>query len=512
MLDLAADKRCQALEAKLAFYANQVKERQIDRRQYIKTYGTAFEVNSKFPYPYNDRTEAHLINQIDAYLLSFSEKDQQQVNGHLLWQYKKYFCEPFAKHAKLLATRAIMAYPLSDNDKINFLDYLFRSNKQYDLDKRVIFKLAEYDVKQNPELTNRLFTKAVSYFENNPRKDDKYVDLVYGMFNIFSERANGISSKSVANYADIYFKMAERTSVVLPPWPLGKLATRTETAVKLAASGQKKAIDKDAIRQIFQAYSAHVMATKEFNQVLGAQMYDLGRVALKNYDYNRDEVAALVSAIRPSETDEKGRKLRPSKKTTGMRIIADRLDAFYEQLLKDREVCQPQFNNPLHGVDIDALGFSPSRHQVLGYANYLFEYAAFNPQKEVQTADLMKLMQKHAAGRRLDRIEATLFSEGKKQKNLDKSLVLDVATAYANSVDIVHPEYGSLNEHLGQQMTEMFKDITANYGYSKTEVKKVAEQLSQGASGDKYFKNMGEAVIRSYIVSRQRSARLAKTL
>lgn len=487
MPDMEHDINYQKIKQKIGEYAEKVKVRQIERSNYIKNFGYSFEVNAKFPYPYDDYTESHLINRIDSYLLSFNEKEREEVNGCLLEEYKRYFCTPFAKHAKELAAIAIKAHPLSDECKINFLDYLFSSGKHDDFDKKALYKLTEYDPNQNPRLTNLLYNRAVAYLESKTRRDDKYVEPIAGMLNIFADRVRDVPAEAVINYAKVYFALADKASTPLKPWVLGKLATKTPMAKEIIVGGTKKRIDKETMRRIFAAYAEHTAKNSIFNVNLGHSMFELARVAFDNYGYTRAEADAIVATVRSQTIDENGKKMRPNRRIAGLACLVEKLSKLPI--------------NPLER-DINDPSFIPNRHQVMDYAKYLFEYAAYNVNKKVDADNLMILMQKHAKGRGLDVIPATLFSEARKKKALDKDLVLEVADAYSASVELVDSEYGDFNEHLGVQMTTMFKDIVSHYGYTAQEAKEVSCRLAKGADGDKRFKDMSAEIVQAHTVSR----------
>ena len=261
MLDLSKDPRCQSIEKKLDFYAEKARQWQIDRRRYVDhNYGNKFQFSDNKPYPYDDDTERRMLNDINQYLLTFDGQDRAQVNGHLLWKYKEYFSQPFAKHAIRLVTMSVMEHPLSDNDKAKFLEYIFSSGKQYEFDNFILYKLASFDPDKNPQINNRLYTKAIGYFDSHPRKNEKFVHLVYGMFKSFTGRVQQVSPEAVVNYAKIYFAMTERTSKKLSAAPLLRLLMKTPTALAEREQWGYDGIDTEAVnpahdRRIYYPYS-----------------------------------------------------------------------------------------------------------------------------------------------------------------------------------------------------------------------------------------------------------------
>ena len=513
MLDLSKDQRCQSIEKKLDFYAEKARQWQIDRRRYVDhNYGNKFQFSDNKPYPYDDDTERRMLNDINRYLLTFDGQDRAQVNGHLLWKYKEYFSQPFAKHAIRLVTMSVMEHPLSDNDKAKFLEYIFSSGKQYEFDNFILYKLASFDPDKNPQINNRLYTKAIGYFDSHPRKNEKFVHLVYGMFKSFTGRVQQVSPEAVVNYAKIYFAMTERTSKKLSAAPLLRLLMKTPTALAEREQWGYDGIDTEAVKQVFASYKEHVMKEKTFNPRLGQQMQELARFIIKDYCYGKSSAEALIAAVRPPAVDEQGHKIRRNGKTEALEQFGNDLQSYFTTLHDQRNLNYLQRENPLKGIDIDAADFKPEQDLVRAYASYLFDYAAYNTGEDVGGGKLMQLLQKNAAVRRLGVIPATLFSEEKKIKAVDKELVLDIAKTYASSVGKSGDDSDSLNYSLGEAMLGMFKDIVVNYNYAPKEVEALTGALTEGSGGADYLQEMSKRISGAYVSSKIAAERNSRFL
>lgn len=225
-------------------------------------------------------------------------------------------------------------------------------------------------------------------------------------------------------------------------------------------------------------------------------MMHLAQAALENYNYTQDEVSALFDAVRAHNTPKNIKKNKEK---------ADRLDNLTQRL---------SFVpiNPFAGTDVNDSSFRPTDANVLAYAGYLFKYAAYHTDKEIPTDTLMNLLKRNASLKRLDIVEASLFSEARKIKAVDKSLVLKITQSYASSVRYNDVYLSDLNFAFGGRMSEMFKDIVTNYNYNGREARALTNILATGCEGDAYFKNMGDNVFKAYtLAQRRRSRALAKT-
>lgn len=490
MLDLNHDAACIRLNRRIADYADAVRTRQINKAHYLKNFGSPFDCNERFPYPYDDDAERHLFNAIDAYLLRFDEHERAEANGHFLRQYQTYLTHPFAKHARELAIFSIKNHPLQDEDKINFLEYLLSSGKYVDFDKKTLFKLADYNPSFYLQRTNRLYNRAFAKLLRSSKDQQGQVDLLYGMLNNFADRVETLSSEAAVNYAELYFKLSDVSAKPLSPWLLGKLALK---ASQTPSEGEncKKALDKNVMNLIFASYVKHVIHSKNFNENLETSMFELARAALENCDYTPKEAGSLLDTF----------KVRNNKKRSqSNREKEERL----ENLARRLSVVPI---NPFAGVNVDDSSFKVTDANVLAYAEYLFKFAAYHTDQHVETDTLMHLLKRNASLKRLDIVEASLFSEARKIQAVDKALVLKVADAYASSVHYNDACYGDLNFDFGRRMSEMFKDVVSNYNYNGRDVRKLANVLATGCDNDPYFKEMGDAVFKSYTLAQRRRSR-----
>lgn len=493
MPDFENDVRCIKLDKKIGYYADAVRDRQIDRAQYLKKFGHTFDVHNRFPYPYDDDAERRLINEIDSYLLSFPEGQRAEVNGHFLKEYRHYLSTPFAKHARELAMWAVRSHPLTDKDKLDFLDYLYASNKYEDFDKRTLYKLADYNPNDCLEATNRLYVRALSSLGKTKRKKDDDVAFIKGMLNVFAEKVDTVSPDMAVNYAKIYFRLADKTSKILTPWILGKLATKTPQAKASQYSGQKKSLDKETINLIFAAYVEHTTQSKEFNENLAEAMFMLAETAVENYEYTPPEAKKLIDIVRGGIPNNK----RETDRNKGLEMLAGRLG--YLPV------------NPLAGIDLRADTFRPTNAYILGYAGYLCHYAAYYPGKKVAVEDLRYLLEKHAHSRRLDIEEATLFAPARKKKAVDRALVLEIASIYGESLRETDAAYCDVNEDFRGNMAKMFKDIVADYNYNGYEARVLSNAVSSGSKGTPYSQKTGKDIFAAYTAAYKRRYRAAKS-
>lgn len=497
MSDFENDSECIRLDKKLNHYAEAVRKRQIERRKHIARLGNCFDINSRYPYPYGDKEERQLINEIDTYLLSFDEKDRAEVNAHFLREYKEYLKTPFAKHARELAVVAIKVHPLNDKDKIDFLEYLFESGKYRDFDKKTLFKLADYDPNFHLPQTNRMYTQAVNSISGNKEKAAEDVVLLSGMLNACADRIDNFSSEAVVNYAGLYFRLADKADGYLSPNLLGRLAM--ETSYETMPNGEYmriRTLDKSRLNLIFGAYVNYVQKTNKFNEYLADSMFVLAREAINRYDYTPKEANALVDVVRSGNSSSKSKKLQARNEG-----LAD---------LVRKMASVPV--NPLAGKDIQSSDFKATAAKVHDYAEYLCDYAAYYKDEKVSVSHLKALLLQNASLCRLDIVEASLFSEAKKIKGVDKALVLDIAKTYASSVNCIDEqyEYSEFNSDFNKEMTEMFTDFVMHYNYNGREARRLADTLAEGAGRHPYFVETGNKVFNSYQSAQRRRYRAAK--
>ncbi len=222
---------CIEIEEKIDRYAENTRNWQISRSNYVKQFGNKFDFSERHDYPYDDRAEALLFRDVNGYLYGLDENERELANGRLLWHYKSYFGHPFEKHSVNLVANSVMIHPLSDATKIQFLEYLFKVDKQDLFDDKILYKLSNYNPNANMEATNRLYNKALLYFDGAARKNDKKIATIFGMFREFSRNVKSISPEAVVSYAQIYFKLADRTDRALDAAILKDFAIKTPDAL-----------------------------------------------------------------------------------------------------------------------------------------------------------------------------------------------------------------------------------------------------------------------------------------
>ena len=501
MLDLKNDPRCQAIENKLDEYARGTKEWVVSRSNYVRAQlGNKYQFKDNVPYPYDDDRERLMMNDINRYLLSFEDDDRKQVNGHLLWKYKDYFGQPFAKHAVRLVSMSVAEHPLSDSNKIKFLEYIFACGKYKEFDPVVLYKLAVFNPKDNPHACNRLYIKTMRYFRQKKRKNDAFARLALGMFKSFAGNLSEILAEDAVNFSRIYFEIIERlpdAQLQQQPErqihiPLLNMVTKTPQALADKEQWDEEFADTKVLRDIFAAYKTHVMEEDKFNPYLGVRMMLLAQKVLQNYPCGKNDVDDWIAAVRPPDIGGgNGRKIRKNQKLIGLQKVADGIEACFNEV-RERQILQYLGReDPLKNVDIWASGFEPDEKMVLDYASYLFDYAAFFRDETVKTDKLMVLLQKNAAARRLDTIPATLFSKEKKIKAVDKNLVLDIARKYAVSINDSNDDFSNLNYSLGGGMCELFTELAVNYNYAPKDTKALADVLIRESKGSEFLQEMG---------------------
>ncbi len=446
---------CIEIEEKLERYAEATKDWHIARRHYTSQYGNKYDFNDMNPYPYDDETERVMISNINAYLYSLDDHEQKLANGRLLFHYKDYLSQPFAKHAVDLISHSIALFPLKDDDKVQFLEYLFKADKQDEFNPRILYKLANYNPNDNLEATNRLYNKAQAYFDGTARKNDKKVAILYGMFRVFAQNVEGVTPEAAVNYAEIYFGMADRSSKGLEATVLKDLAIKTPKSLELARQCKDAAVvDKEVIKGIFRAYGKHVNSHSSFNEELAKQMEVFAQDVIKVYQYNLQEAMDLVDAVRPPELDEKGKKIRDSKKRTALSEMAERLESFVDK-------SDFRKSNPIRDIDRDNPPRDLGNDRVVDYATYLFGTARRFKNVDFKTAGLYSLMTRSG--------------------DIDKELVLDVASTYADTYTAKALDEGLYNSSFHEKMTRMFQHIVTEYDYSAGEVNELTHRLSKGA-------------------------------
>ena len=473
MSEISEDPRCQKIERELDYYADKTRAWQIERSRYVKRGdGNKFKYANFNPYPYDDIVERRMVNQIDEYLLSFGEKERAEVNGHFLWKYKEYFSQPFAKHAVNLLEKHITSYPLSDANKIKFLEYLFKYQDEtgngilFQFDDRVLYKLADFDPNNNLEATNRLYNKALGFFDTKKRKSDEKIKLLYGISKTFIRNIKKISPEAVVNYAEIYFNMADRTNKKLDAAILERLAVKTPYALeRKEICGDEEVLDKKVIKEIFEAYAKHVNNQKDFNNNLGAEMADWAKGLFSQHGYTLKEAKDLINILYPKEKDEKGAVIRDNQKRKCLRAMANDL----EQIVEKNTSMQNSIIK-----DIDKENPDLSRERIIDYAERMFDYASQNPQNNVRIN--------------------TLYNMLTKDKKVDKELLLDVVDAYGQSVRGSEIDLGKFNYKLYDKMTKMLQGITIKYDYLPEDMSKLCWHIGKGANGHEEFLKMGQAV------------------
>lgn len=469
MLDLSKEEKCLNLEKLLDIYAQKTKFYHQKRRHFFANGGSRFQVGEYMAKDVESISEAgnRFSNRCLDYIHSFeNSKDKQQVAGHFLWYIVKkgYLYSDFKSNA--LHTCAYLFNELSDDDKIKFMELLFKENGKkpalwtglHDAD---VLKLANFEPNKNIEAVNRLYAKTLSHIASMPRKspnlDDK-IKLLNTMFNKFANNIQEISPEAAVRLADIHFNLQEKTDISLDS-PITTLAQKTPRANMLAEkSSSTTAYDKNVIKAIFKRYVAHVNATE--NKKINENLFDqMERIPL-NIDYTNEEMNELLDIIKPNETQRK------NKKSESLTSLAEKLkgniqkkqDNLYANI--NRKDSQQQYNQ-----------------NVLKYAINLFAKAQKDTTKNINMSYLYE----------------QLTQDG----NINKPLLLNIVDAYGTSLTKYDLNDDDYHKPLHKAMSHMLQNIVVDFDYSSKDLLQLQQHIQQGADNHEEFEYMGEVVARA---------------
>lgn len=453
MPDLSTDKRCKELEKRLDFYAQKVRERQITVAQRKKKQESTFNISLNHPYPYTDEEERRLWGSISSYIKSFSkEESQAQVNGHFLWKYKKFFGTPFEKHAVDLAQISIQSFPLSDKDKIHFMEFVFAAGKQKVFSSNTLERLSSFDGSRYPEDAARLYEKATAYLKHKKKqtkKKDKEIPVLYNMFKRFVVSSYDIPLKDMKKHASFYLTLMDKTDDRLNISLLNDLAVRAEDSFWVHPFSDKK-VSKKALNEIFAAYREHIKHAKSFNEQSGKEIYALADYALRSYNYSPREAAEAISFFAPLPDKNK-------EKNKALDLMRDGLTRTYKETFQK------------HRQDKYFGHHSSERPSVLAYAEQVVSYSDDKVIQEDAVNRLRKAIRHNLEHEGISPVQETLFHGT--EHIVNKELVSEVAEIYARSYT---PEKPVLNE----EMAYLFKNIVTTYDYMPKEVNALAQSLT----------------------------------
>lgn len=472
MLNLSADERCKRLEESLDYYARKVRERQIIVSERKKRQGNSFSVSENHPYPYTDDEERRLLGKISSYIKSFPKtEDQEQVNGHFLWKYKEFFGKPFEKHAVELARVSIQVFPLSDKDKIHFMEFIFASGKQKVFSPNTLERLSSFDGSKYPEDAARLYEKASVYLTHKKKQSkgkDKEIPMLYNMFHRFVKNSNNIPPEDVKKHASFYLTLMDKTDDRLDISLLNDLAVRAADSSWIHPFRDEK-VSKKALKGIFETYREHVEKTKSFNEQTGKEVYALADYALRNYNYSPREAAETIALFVPFPEKNK-------EKNKAFEVMREGLTRTYKETL----------NN--HRQDKYFGHHSSEEPAVLGYAEWMFSCTDNEVIEENAVNRLRKVISNNLEHEGISSRQETLFHG--KESIINKELVAKVAERYVGSYD--HNK-STLNE----EMAYLFKNIVASYDYNSKEVDTLAKILN-GNGENKALSELSSSVKKSY--------------
>ena len=156
--------------------------------------------------------------------------------------------------------------------------------------------------------------------------------------------------------------------------------------------------------------------------------------------------------------------------------------------------------HPLIERELECDKLRPSRKLITTYAEYLSEYAALHPdRKDLSALLLFRLLKKNAMQSGLNTTQNQLFEKiGDVPVKINKALVADVASIYAESVLLTDLDFGEFNPYFHQNMTKMFSYIVSSYDYTKEDVEDLCSRLAKGGGNASEFKNTAKAVMMAY--------------
>ncbi len=442
--------------------------------------------NVKFdkPYPYSEEAKQNLFDHFDTLFREADKKDWADLNGHMLWYFRKNTTNSFAKKMFEIFDYQIQNYPLNDISKIRFLLYMFRADKEHKFSQKSLLKIADYNPTTNQEITNSLFTRANEYLSKTCKT--KRVNLIYMFFEKYADNIEVLSDKVVLNCADLYFKMANKLKEPLSIKPLEKLLTKETKTLYNNAIGYEPYVNAEMINGIFASYVEFMKKKKGVKPHLHKEMKSFGDKLIPYYgkeDFNK--LAAILTLPNKRKMSDEYVKIQAD--------LQEMLNGFNEVFERTQKYKEWKAR-----VDVNAPDFVPSAKNVLNYANNLFNDAGDSSEKNIETKTLYKLLTDNAKLRGADNPQVDIFGNVARKNTVDKNLVKDVAAAYADFVEVTYLDAGFFNPVFHKNMTDMFKDIVTKCDYSSENVGELTRVLAKGAKGDRYFKNMANEISTAY--------------
>ncbi len=450
------------------------------------------------PYPYSEEAKQNLFDHFDIMFREADKKDWADLNGHILWYFRTNTTNSFAKKMFEIFDYQIQNYPLNDISKIRFLVYMFRAGKEQKFAQKSLMKIADYNPTTNQEITNSLFTRANEYLSKTCKA--KRVNLIYMFFEKYADNIEVLSDKVVLNCADLYFKMANKLNEPLSIKSLEKLLTKETKTLYNNAVGNEPYVNAEMINDIFASYVEFMKKKKGVKPHLHREMKNLGSKLVPYF--SKEEFGKLTEIL-----------TLPNKRKMSDEYIKNQVD-LQEMLNGFNEIFERTQKHKAWKVrvDVNAPDFVPSAKNVLNYAQNLFNDAGDNPEKNIETKTLYKLLTDNAKLRGADNPQVDIFGNVARKNTIDKKLVKEVAAAYADFVEVTYLDAGFFNPAFHKNLTDMFKDIVTKNDYSSENVNELAQVLTKGAKGDRYFKNMANEISTAYKANKMVKIKAGRSL
>lgn len=493
MLDLSKDENCVNVEKALVEYAESVANREQARRDFFAAGGKAYDLKNDARFSSIQAMSSLKKNVFYVRLKKYIEKfekndDKKQVNGHFLWGVVRLYKDGLWRKNQLFGNskdflnegldfieNVVCNHPMTSLDKVRLLQHLIangyhkevNSDKTKRVKKETLNVLASFDPHDLEQTVwDELYDKAVCNIEK--KRKDKHsgseVETFFSMFNLYVENVKLVHKTAVADYANLYFLMADKVPNELDVGILARLASKTMKAKRTArACNEKFVLDKDAMKDVFAAYVQHVDESKGFNDSLANQMKRLAMVAFEMTDYSTRDVNDILDILDNLKIEKRGGKAK----------------------LLGLEKLRTEIANTARGnrnIMLNPLGRNDgnySYYDMIDYAGDLFERAKKSAVKPVKIDTLWGLVENEGENR--------------------KALVRDIAEIYANSRRAGEMEYyGNMEFH--ERMTKFFQTAVSEFEYDDRDVASLERTIRKGAGGHESFVNMAFYVKNSVVV------------
>ena len=462
MLDLSKDKRCQSLETIISVYADDVRNCQISRSRLRALRVNPYKIKEKYPYPYNDEKEHNLLQGLEAYISSHPKEDQEQIVGHFLWKMKNCLCHPFERHMARIVDHLVALYPLKDKDKIHYIEYVLKVQKESDSSKFDVYqestwyKMANFDLSKNEKDARRLCVKAYAYLKNKKVTCDKDAKLMYGMLKSLVRCNQNFTRDQIHYMAKFYFRLAEKSSCSLDSSFLRAALFREDDGLKSAT-----------LKEVFSLYAFHLKRSRKVNDNLYKQMRTLLFESVRCGIYGLNSRDGLKSVF----DDMKGAK---KEYVNGLKDTIDK--AF----VKGFEI-RPSCANILDKARSFFMGDENSKNRDSWIAKQ-------------KADDLYSDIKANAKLQGLNLEHPTFWDPNTYEiAAVDKKLVNDVADIYVQAY-----ERRKIDQHTEKAVAEMFSKIVCCNNYTDEDVKELQRHIVRNQYADDSLIALSKTIKKAY--------------